>query len=72
MRYKLPPEEKRNSPIGIKVKTITREQLDYIAALEGDKLSTHIDKVLKKHIKEYFKEHKIDWEKIPPEEREGK
>ena len=72
MRYKLPKEEKRSSPIGIKVKPITREQLDYIASLEGDKLSTHIDKVLKNHIKEYFSKNNIIWEKVSPEERGGK
>lgn len=72
MRHKLPPEEKRNSPIGIKVKASTREQLDYIASLEGIPLSTHINNVLKKHITEYFTSHKINWEKLSEEERGGK
>lgn len=72
MRQKLPPEEKRNSPIGIKVKTITREQLDYIASLEGTPLSTHIDNVLKDHIDKYFTSHKINWENLSAEEKGGK
>ena len=71
MRKKLPPEEKRNSPIGIKVKTVTREQLDYISSLEGIPLSTHIDNVLKEHIENYFTSHKINWDKLPLEERGG-
>lgn len=72
MRQKLPADKKRNSPIGIKVKTITREQLDYIAEREGDTLSTHIDKVLRNHIDQYFTTNKINWDNIPPEERGGK
>lgn len=71
MRHKLPAEEKRSEQIGIKVKISTREQLDYIASLEGDKLSTHIDKILTSYIEEYFSKRKISWNKIPPEERGG-
>lgn len=72
MRQKLPPEEKRNSQIGIKVKTTTREQLDYIASLEGIPLSTHIDNVLKDHIEKYFTSNKINWDHLSAEERGGK
>lgn len=72
MRKKLPPEEKRNNPIGIKVKTVTREQLNYIASLEGIPLSTHIDNVLKEHIEKYFTTKKINWENLSAEEKGGK
>lgn len=71
MRRKLPATEKRNNLIGIKVKTETREQLNYIANLEGHTLSTYIDALLREHIRHYFKAHKINWEKLPPEERRG-
>lgn len=69
MRKKLPNNEKRNSPIGVKVKSETRKQLDYISKAEGHTLSTYIDIILKEHIAQYFKKHKINWDKLPPEER---
>lgn len=69
MRYKLPANEKRNNQIGIKVKTETRLQLDYIATAEGEKLSTHIDNVLKEYIQYYFNKHAIKWDELSPEER---
>ena len=69
MRYKLPKNEKRNKQIGIKVKTETRLQLDYIANAEGEKLSTHIDNVLKEYIQYYFNKNAIKWDELSPEER---
>lgn len=72
MRKKLPDNEKRKNIIGIKVKDETREQLKYIAGREGHKLSTCIDIILRKQIEEYFELHKIDWDKLPKEEREAK
>lgn len=69
MRKKLPENEKRRNIIGVKVKDETRRQLEYIAGREGHKLSTCIDIILRKQIEEYFELHKIDWDKLPPEER---
>lgn len=71
MRKKLPPKEKRDKIIGIKVKEKTREQLEYIAKREGQTLSTYIDIVLRKNIEQYFEIQKINWDKLPPEERRG-
>lgn len=70
MRKKLPKNEKRNKIIGIKVKNETRQQLEYIAGREGHTLSTCIDIILRKQIEEYFDLHKINWESLPPEEKE--
>lgn len=71
MRKKLPPGEKRNRIIGIKVKDETRQKLEYIAGREGKTLSTYIDVVLNLNIENYFKENKIDWENMSPEQRKG-
>ena len=72
MRKKLPTDEKRSKIIGIKVKEETRQQLQYIADREGHTLSTCIDIILRKQIEEYFELQKIDWDTLPPEEREVK
>lgn len=69
MRRKMAADEKRNKQIGIKVLTITREQLEYIAGREQVTLSTLINDILVSYIENYLKIAKIDWEKIPPEER---
>ena len=69
MRKKLPLDEKRNKIIGIKVKEETRQKLQYIADMEGHKLSTCIDIILRKQIEEYFELHKIDWDKLTLEEK---
>lgn len=61
--------EKRSKQIGIKVQIRTRKQLEYIAAREDSTLSTLINSILKGYIDNYFKIAKIDWEKLPPEER---
>lgn len=71
MRKKLPNNEKRNSPIGIKVKSETRKQLDYISKAEGHTLSTYIDIILKEHIDQYFKKNNIEWENLPEDEKKG-
>ena len=72
MRKKLPIDEKRNKIIGVKVKEETRQKLQYIADREGQPLSTCIDIILRKEIEEYFELHKIDWDTLPPEEKEVK
>lgn len=72
MRRKMTADEKRNSPIGIKVKTETRKQLDYISEAEGHTLSTYIDIVLRKHIEDYLSSHNINWDTISDEEKENK
>ena len=69
MRKKLPIDEKRSSIIGVKVKPETRAQLEYIAAREAEKLSTHIDRILKAHIQQYFSTYRIKWDELTPEER---
>lgn len=69
MRRKLPEDIKRNSPIGIKVLTETRKQLDYIASREVTTLSTLINSILVNYIENYFKIAKIDWEKLTEEEK---
>lgn len=72
MRRKMEIDEKRSKQIGVKVQIKTRNQLEYIAEREDTTLSTLIDIILKDYINNYFKIAKIDWEKIPPEERGGK
>ena len=72
MRKKMTPDVKRNKQIGIKVQTKTREQLEYIAAREGTTLSTVINTILIEYIDNYFKIAKIDWDKIPQEEKKHK
>ena len=60
---------KRNKQIGIKVKTITREKLEYIAKREVKTLSTLINDILEEYIENYFKIAKIDWDTIPEDEK---
>lgn len=69
MRHKMGINEKRSKQIGIKVQIKTRKQLEYIAKREDLTLSTLIDAIIKDYINNYFRIAKIDWEKIPPEER---
>lgn len=71
MRHKLGINEKRSNQIGIKVQIETKKQLNYIAGREGVTLSTLINNILKDYIYSYLKIAKIDWEKIPEDEREG-
>lgn len=69
MRKKLAADIKRNSQIGIKVQSKTKEQLEYIAGREDLTLSTLINMILVEYISNYFKIAKIDWEKVPEEEK---
>lgn len=69
MRHKMEINEKRSKQIGVKVQIRTRKQLEYIADREGSTLSTLIDNILKGYINNYFKIAKIEWDKLPPEER---
>ncbi len=69
MRKRLEATEKRSTIIGIKVKQETREKLQYIAEREGMTLSTWINSKLTEEINKYFSYAKIEWEKIPTEER---
>lgn len=71
MRRKISEEEKRNKIIGIKVKEETRQQLRYIAKREDAQLSTYIDKLLVKHIEEYFSHAHINWDTLSEAEKEG-
>ena len=69
MRKKLASDVKRNNQIGIKVKTETREKLEYIRKREAKTLSTLINDILEDYIKNYFKIAKIEWSKIPEDEK---
>lgn len=69
LRKKLAPDVKRNSPIGIKVKAETREQLEYIKKREAKTLSTLINDILEEYIKNYFKIAKIEWDKLSDEDK---
>ena len=63
------PDVKRNKQIGIKVKTETREQLEYIAKREAKTLSTLINDILKDYISNYFRIAKINWNDVSEEEK---
>ena len=54
---------KRTSTIGIKVKPITKEQIEFISEREARPMSTQINIILEKYIEEYFKKEGIVWEK---------
>lgn len=69
MRHKMENDEKRSKQIGVKVQIRTRKQLEYIAKREASTLSTLIDDILKDYINNYLRIAKINWEKLPPEER---
>ena len=71
MRNKIEPHKKRSSYIGIKVKQITREQLDYISKRDQTPISTIINNEIQKYIEEYFKITKINWETLSDEEKKG-
>lgn len=62
MRRKMNAEEKRKHIIGIKVKEEIKEKIEYIAEAEAKTTSTYINKLIEKHINEYFKKNKINWE----------
>lgn len=46
------PKEKRSFVIGVKVDPETKEKIDYLAGMKGDRTSTYIYNLLKKHIEE--------------------
>ena len=69
LRKKMTPDVKRNKQIGIKVKTETREQLEYIAKREAKTLSTLINDILKDYISNYFRIAKINWNDVSEEEK---
>lgn len=72
MRKKLEDSQKRSNIIGVKVKPETRQKLEYIAKREATRLSSYIDDLLTKHIKDYFSHAHINWDELTPEEREGR
>lgn len=72
MRKKISADEKRNKIIGIKVKEETRQKLKFIAKREATQLSTYIDRLLVKHIDEYFSHAHIDWNTLSEDEKEGR
>ena len=52
MMPKKAPEKKRCIVIGVKVDTKTKEKVEYLAGMNGIKVSTYIYNLLIKHIEE--------------------
>lgn len=52
MMPKKSPEIKRSYMIGIKVDQTTKEKIEYLAGMRGDKTSTYIYNLIKTHISE--------------------
>lgn len=52
MMPKKSEKEKRSQIIGVKVDEETKIKLNYLAGMKGDKTSTYIYNLLKKHIEE--------------------
>ena len=52
MMPKKAPEKKRSIVIGVKVDTKTKEKVEYLAGMNGIKVSTYIYNLLIKHIEE--------------------
>ena len=46
------PEKKRSYMIGVKVDLSTKEKIEYLAEMKGDKTSTYIYNLIQKHIEE--------------------
>lgn len=69
MRKKLSKDIKRNTYIGLKVQSITKNKLKFIASREALPVSTLIDQILKEYINNYFKVTHINWDTLSPEER---
>ena len=63
MRQKVSETKKRGTIIGIKADKTTKAKIDYIAKREGDPTSTYLYNLITKHIEEYGKIAKINWEK---------
>lgn len=71
MRKKLPEQEKRSQHIGIKVKKITKQKLEFIADREDRPLSTQIDIILTSYVENYLKKNKLNWSEYAPQEEGG-
>lgn len=71
MRKKLDINTKRSKIIGIKVKPETQLKLKYLCDIEAEPLSTYINKILEEHIASTTKLHKLNWEEILKEEKNG-
>lgn len=52
MMPKKSPKDKRSQVIGVKVDEETRIKINYLAGMKGDKTSTYIYNLIKKHIEE--------------------
>lgn len=52
MMPKKSPEKKRSLMIGVKVDQNTKEKIEYLASMKGDKTSTYIYNLVQKHIEE--------------------
>lgn len=52
MMPKKSPKDKRSAVIGVKVDEETRVKINYLAGMKGDKTSTYIYNLIKKHIDE--------------------
>ena len=69
MRKKLSQEKKRRVMIGVKVDETTKKKIELIADREATPTSTYIYELIKKHIDEYSKYARINWnEEIGKEE----
>ncbi len=62
MRKKLKITEKRSKIIGIKTDITTKKKIEFIAKREGEQTSTYLYNLISKHIEEYGKIAKINWE----------
>ena len=52
MMPKKSPETKRSLMIGVKIDQTTKEKIEYLAEMKGDKTSTYIYNLIKSHISE--------------------
>ena len=52
MMPKKAPEKKRSQMIGVKVDITTKEKIEYLAGMKGEKTSTYIYELIKNHINE--------------------
>lgn len=52
MMPKKDPEVKRSYMIGVKVDISTKEKIEYLAGMKGDKTSTYIFNLIQNHIQE--------------------
>lgn len=52
MMPKKSPEKKRSNMIGVKVDKNTKEKIEYLAGMKGEKTSTYIYNLIKTHISE--------------------